>query len=76
MGKKEDVADVLAIHHEATRLERERCLAAVDAEPELPGEMPDEMWEVLSSDRDAATKALQIIVRKTKSGIRDRILEA
>ena len=70
-----DLKEVFAPHAETTRIERERCLSAVEAEPELPGDMPYEMWEVLSSDRDAAAEALRIIVRQTKAGIRDRILE-
>jgi hypothetical protein len=49
-------------------------LKAVADEPEYPGEMPDEMWAAIKDDRDAATKALQITVRLTKRGIRDRIL--
>jgi|SRR3990167_1372219 len=64
-----------AEHSATIQTERDRCLSAVNAEPELPGEMPDAMWKVLSSDRDAATEALRIIVRQTKAGIRGRILE-
>jgi hypothetical protein len=76
MTGTKDLIEVIAIEVEAKRLERERCLAAVSAEPELPGEIPDEMWDAISSDRDAATEALRIIVRQTKEGIRDRIIEA
>ena len=52
--------------------ERKRWMEAVTDEPELPGEMPDEMWNVLRSDRDAAGEALRIIVRQTKGGILTR----
>lgn len=51
-----------------------RYLAAVDEEPELPGDMPDKMWDAIHNDRDAAFQALRIAVRQTKSGIRQRIL--
>ena len=49
--------------------------AAVEAEPELPGEMPDEAWKALNKDRDAATEFLRVVVRQTKKGIRDRIID-
>lgn len=53
--------------------DRERAVKeAVDAEPELDGEMPDEMWGLIRSDRDAATEALRATVRATKKGILDR----
>lgn len=52
--------------------ERKAWMEAVTDEPELPGEMPDEMWGVISSDRDAAGEALRIIVRQTKGGILTR----
>lgn len=52
----------------------EQCLAAVEAEPELPGDMPDEMWELVRRDRAAATQVLRIVVRQTKNGIMSRIL--
>lgn len=76
MAGTKDLLEVIAIEVEAKRLERERCLAAVSAEPELPGDMPDEMWAAINADRDAATEALRIIVRQTKEGIRNRIIEA
>ena len=52
--------------------ERKVWMAAITDEPELPGEMPEEMWEVLRNDRDAATKAMRIAVRQTKGGILKR----
>ena len=58
---------------EATRLERRRCLACVENEPELPGDMPDEMWEAIRNDRDAMREVLCIAARITKQGIRERI---
>lgn len=46
---------------------------AIDAEPELPGEIPDEMWEAIKNDRDACTEAMRIVVRQTKEGIKNRL---
>jgi hypothetical protein len=56
-----------------TLKERERCLAAVDVEDELPGDMPDNIWAIVRDDRDAASEILRLAVRATKQGIRDRI---
>lgn len=50
------------------------AVAAVEAEPELPGPMPDEMYAALQGDRDACAEACRIIVRQTKAGIKSRIL--
>ena len=41
--------------------------------PEYPGKMPDEMWEAIRNDRDAATEALRITVRLTKQEVIDLI---
>ena len=46
---------------------------AIDDEPELPGEMPDEVWEALRSDRAMMETVLRGIVQTTKHGIRNRI---
>lgn len=72
--KTEELVAMIGIDAESRSNERERCLKAVDAEPELPGSMPDEMWYAICSDRKAATEAMRIIVRQTKQGIRDRII--
>ena len=42
--------------------------------PVLPGEMPDEMWTVLSTDRDVATEALRLLVRQTLDEYEEAIL--
>jgi len=42
-------------------------------EPELPGTMPDDIWEVISNDKDAATELLREAVRMTKLGILRRV---
>jgi hypothetical protein len=46
---------------------------AVESEPEMPGQMPDEMWDAIRNDRDACAEAMRIAVRQTKSGILGRI---
>lgn len=52
--------------------------AAVDAEPELPGGMPDEMGQAVAramaeEDTDFFLAALRLTVRLTKQSIRDRL---
>lgn len=59
--------------------ERERCIAAVDAEPELPGDMPPALAEavahaIMNEDADFFIHALRLAVRMTKDGIRKRIV--
>lgn len=51
----------------------EQARAAIEAEPELPGEMPDEIWQAMSKDKDAAAECLRIVVRQTKAGIIQRL---
>lgn len=58
----------------AIERERARCIAAVEAEPEMPGPMPDELWDVIRSGRHVAVDVLRIAVRQTKAGIIARIL--
>lgn len=57
----------------ARMVNSELVRAAISAEPELPGPMPDPMWQAISSDRDAATECLRIVVRETKQGILKRL---
>jgi len=68
------LTDGVLVMSEATDIERERCLRAVEDEPELSGDMTDKIWELIAGDRDMMTKALRIVVRQTKTGIRDRII--
>lgn len=68
-----DVAWLLGHIDSVIGIERDRCLAEVEAEPELPGDMPDEIWEAIRNDRDALAETLRITVRLTKDGIRKRI---
>ena len=46
----------------------------IDEEPELPGDMPDEMFNTIKGDKDAITQALRIAVRQTKNNIKRKIL--
>lgn len=53
-------------------------LTAIDAEPELPGDLPSEMWQkiqamVLAGDSEGIAELLRIVVRETKNGIRARV---
>lgn len=56
-----------------SRLDRveEAFIKAVEDEPELPGDMPDKMWEKFK-DRDYTTEALRVTVKFTKEGILER----
>ena len=50
----------------------------VDSEPELPGDMPDELWELIKTavendDRKGMSHILKTVVRQTKKGIKNRI---
>jgi hypothetical protein len=58
---------------EAILKEKNRCIQAVNDEPEFPDEMPDDMWAVISHDRDAASEFFRAAVRVTKAGIINRI---
>lgn len=48
--------------------------AASMAEPELPDDMPDEMWEACRSNRDFMQEAMRVVVRITRDGIIDRLM--
>ncbi|HUU89339.1 MAG TPA: hypothetical protein VMX17_16515 [Candidatus Glassbacteria bacterium] len=59
-----------------TKIDLDVVLKAIDDEPELPGEMTDEIWERIRNchlDRERFTNALRVLVSCTKDGIRDRI---
>ena len=64
-----DHKDVRRLTHDAAAANA--LMQAMDAEPEYPDGMPDEMWELISTDRDAAAEAFRIAVRQTKEGIKD-----
>jgi catalase len=55
----------------------EAALQAIEDEPELPGDMPDAMWESLrKADREEMVTAFRVTVQKTKEGIRERLLSS
>lgn len=57
-------------------LYRDRVLAAIDAEEEMPGEMPEGIYTWLKSlDKEATERFLRSIVSLTKYGIRKRVEE-
>lgn len=56
-----------------TKITLSAVYKAIDDEPELPGEMPDEVWESLRSDRAMLETVLRGVVQTAKQNIRDRI---
>lgn len=54
----------------------EEVIELIKAEPEFPGDMPDEMFALMCKDKDAATEAMRIAVRLTKEGVIKRLREA
>jgi metal-dependent HD superfamily phosphatase/phosphodiesterase len=52
---------------------REQVRAAIDAEPELPCEMPEEIWDMLRSDERAAAEVMRANVRAMKINIKARL---
>jgi len=57
---------------EGVEAERERCVEAVKAEPELPGEPPYDVMEMLRTD---PAEVMRIVCRLTKREIIKRIRE-
>lgn len=62
--------------NESILLERERCLKAVDDEPEMTDSMPDGMWLFIRNNREASEAAFRVMIREAKYNIRKRILSA
>ena len=56
-----------------TKITLSTVYKAIDDEPELPGEMPDEVWEALRSDRAMMETVLRGVVQTAKQGIKERI---
>ena len=56
-----------------TKITLSAVYKAIDDEPELPGEMPDEVWEALRSDRAMMEIVLRGVVQTTKQNIKGRI---
>lgn len=61
----------IAAAYATKRMERARCLLIVASEPELPGEMPDEVWAL--SQKVNLETSLRIAVSGTKANIMRRI---
>jgi hypothetical protein len=59
-------------HIEEQAGEIERLREAITSEPELPDNIPDEMWEAMRYDRDITTEAMRLAVQYTKQGIMER----
>jgi uncharacterized protein YjgD (DUF1641 family) len=55
------------------KIEISKVYQAIEEEPELEDEMPDEMFNLICKDKDALSESMRIIVRLTKKGIWDRI---
>ena len=65
-----DVASALSnSYDQGRRAGLEEAIKDVEAEPELPGDMPDEMWTAIRNDRDACQESHKITVRGTKTNI-------
>lgn len=55
---------------------KSRAINCVLEEPELPGDIPEEMYQaIIHGDREFVTLALRTVVKQTKDGIIDRIME-
>jgi hypothetical protein len=50
-----------------------KVIKAIDDEPELPGEMPNEIWSAFKDNKYAVEELLRTIVRDTKREIIKRI---
>jgi type VI protein secretion system component VasF len=48
-------------------------LHAIESEPELPGTMPDEMWELIRNDKAACEHTIRQAVILTKQNIQSAI---
>ena len=46
---------------------------AIDGIAELPGEMPDDLWQMIANNRATATEAFRFTVQRTKKEIRKKI---
>lgn len=51
----------------------EQVRAAILAEPELPGDMPDCVWQDISTSRQAAVNLYRSVVQCTKRNIIERL---
>lgn len=55
----------------------EKVLTAIEDEPELPGPIPEDIFQALQhGDRETVAEFCRIVTRLTKAGIRERVLRA
>ena len=50
------------------------ALESIIDEPEFPGDMPPELWDMLNGNRDNTIRVMRSTVKLTKNGITDRLL--
>ena len=58
---------------------KDKIFSCIDQEEELPGEIPDNIYEkiekaVLRGDKNFVAEVFRMAVRATKKGIKDRII--
>ena len=73
---KQAIAHTAAVHaREQTLKEVIRLVTeTIAAEPQLPRDMPDELWTMLS-DKESTTEAMRIVVKTTQRSIMERFLD-
>ena len=54
-------------------VELKSVIDLIEVEPEVPGPMPDDIWNLISSDRKKAENFFRVLVRNTKTNITKRI---
>jgi len=66
-----DTARIITVVQQYTEAQQEvaRLTQIVRDEPELPGEMPLEIYELVKNDREAIAEFARIVVRETKKNI-------
>ena len=56
-----------------TQMVPEYVRYVIESEPELPGDMPEEIFELIQKDRQAAEEVMRLTVRVTKQRIKERL---
>ena len=51
-----------------------QVLDAINAEPEFPGPMPDDLWELIRNNRGNCEQSHRLAVQATKSNIKERLM--
>jgi hypothetical protein len=70
-----DFCDVRPCKCDAPTLHKDDVIAAIEREEEFDGEMPQELFEKISRDRETMQRAFRFAARKTKMSIARRICE-